>query len=112
MALPLVLPIVPPPMVNVPVQSAEALLMFNVPAFRVVPPENVVAPLNVSVPAPFLVRLKPPPIAPLSVSVPESDATVEAEPSVIAPAQVLVPLTLSSAPIPPNPLPFSVSDLE
>ena len=38
-ALPLVLSIVPPEIVKVPVPSAEALLMFKVPALSVVPPE-------------------------------------------------------------------------
>ena len=49
--------IVPPVMVNVPatVPSAEELLMFNVPALRVVPPVKVFAPDSVNVPAPILV---------------------------------------------------------
>ena len=38
MAAPEVLSIVPADMVNVPVPMADALLMFSVPAFNVVPP--------------------------------------------------------------------------
>src|SRR5437868_5191230 len=57
-------------MVKVPVPKAEALLMFNVPALRVVPPEYVFAPESVRVPTPAFVRLKPlPPIAPPTISV-------------------------------------------
>ena len=57
MAPALVLSMVPPAIVKVPVPGAAALLMFSVPAFRVRPLENVLAPEIVNVPAPFFVRL-------------------------------------------------------
>ena len=73
---PLVLLIVPPEIVKVPVPSAVALLMFNVPALNVVPPVNVFAPESVRAPAPALVSEKPEPeIAPPTVSVPPDTVT-------------------------------------
>ncbi len=57
MAAPLVLSIVPPLTVNVPEPTAVALLMINSPADSVVPPENVLLPVSVSVPLPAFVTL-------------------------------------------------------
>ena len=57
---PLVLSIVPPAIVNVPVPSAEALLIFNVPALKVVPPLNVFAPDSVHIPASCFVTVPAP----------------------------------------------------
>ena len=66
--------IVPPAIVNVPVPSAELLLMFNVPAERVTPPPCVLAPVRVSVPAPALVSKNEP--APSSITPPTVKALV------------------------------------
>ena len=91
---PVVLSIVPPLMTNAPaaVPSADALLMFNVPAFSVTPPVKVLAPGSVSVPAPaFTTELAVAPLAmtPPSVSVPALAVIVRlvpaAAPNVLAP---------------------------
>ena len=56
-AAPLVLPIVPPEIVNLPVPRAAAALILSCPAESVVPPLYVSEPASVSVPVPALVRL-------------------------------------------------------
>ena len=55
-AAPLVLPIVPPEIVNTPVPRAAALLMLSCPAESVVPPVYVSEPPRASVPVPVFVR--------------------------------------------------------
>ena len=55
------LSIEPPLMVNVPAPSAIPFPKVKVPALRVVPPEWVLLPPRISVPEPFLIRLKLPP---------------------------------------------------
>src|SRR6185369_674219 len=56
--------VVPALMVRVPaaVPSAFALLMFNIPALCVVPPENVLAPERDNSPAPDFINPNPPPL--------------------------------------------------
>src|SRR4051812_14559505 len=64
---------------------------------------------KVVLPGPATVIRNPPlTTPPVPVSVPAVDPIVLAEPNVIAPAHELVPLTFSSAPLPP-PVPFKVS---
>ncbi len=55
-AAPLVLPIVPPEIVNAPVPRAAALLMLSCPAERVVPPVYVSEPARASAPVPVFDR--------------------------------------------------------
>jgi len=86
-------------MVSVPVP-----FLVRVPAAPVLMP--VV--LMVVFPKPPTVRAKPVPVMPpVSVSVPESELMVAAEPSVIAPLHVLLFAGFSNAPKPP-PVPFRV----
>ena len=67
-------------------------------------------PLAVSVPAPFTVsRNVPLSMLPLSVKAVAAMPIVLAEANVTAPAKVLVPLTFCNTPIPPTPLPLSVT---
>ena len=96
-----VLSIVPPAIVKVPaaVPRACALLMFNVPAFSVVPPVNVFVPVRVSAPPPFLVRLFAPLITPaietalpfVSIVPADERVTVRVEGEVIVPPACSVP---------------------
>jgi hypothetical protein len=99
MAVPVVLSMNPPLMVNVAaaVPKAEALLMFSVPAFSVTPPLSVFAPDNVRAPAPFLMRVVavvPLAITPPSVNVPAFVVMVRlvptAVPRVVAPVPKLM----------------------
>src|SRR4051812_18687314 len=112
------------------VPNAVAFWMSTTPALTVVAPVYVLAPVNVRVPLPDIVSppvpliaavenvvlpapatvIRNPPLTtpPVPVSVPAVDPIVLADPSVITPAQELVPLTFSSAPVPP-PVPFNVS---
>lgn len=68
MAAAVLLSKVPPFIVKVPVPMALALLKFNVPELRVIPPVKVFAPLRVKIPVPVFVRLNAPPITPPIVS--------------------------------------------
>ena len=58
-----------PPLMTKPLPatlpSAEALLMFNVPALRVTPPVKVLTPDKIQVPASFFTTATLPPAAPL-----------------------------------------------
>ena len=64
----------------------------------------------VTFPAPLSVKRKPPLFTlPLSVNVPESELIVLAEPKVIAPAKLLLPLIFRNAPSLAMPEPFNVS---
>src|SRR5712692_821415 len=103
---------------------------FKVPALIVVLPANVFAPESVSVPdpdlvnapvllmTPLMVEFPAPPhvrpkvplsTLPLTVNVPPVEPMVEALARVIAPDQLFVPLTFSSAPAPLTPALFSVN---
>ena len=131
-----VLSIVPPVIVKVPatVPRALALLMFNVPAVRVVPPVNVFAPESVQVPASTFVSAplvvpriltSVPPAAPPSVRprvapvivpallmliIPVSPTMLLVLPRVINPAKVApVAELFITAPPPEIPVPFIVS---
>ncbi len=100
--LPEVLSIVPPLIVNVPVPTAVALLMFSFPADSVIPPVNVFAPESVSVPAPALVKLKvAPEITPPTVNVLAETVTLRLAPSATAPGprfNAFVPVKVKSPP--------------
>ena len=89
---PMVLSILPALIVNVPDPRAVALLIFNVPAPKVAPPEKVLAPLKVSAPAPALDKTPPPPTMPPSCKVlPLTVITVVPEGRVTLPVPRLNP---------------------
>ena len=79
-----------------------------VPVF-VMPAVPLITPLPVMFPAPAKVAAKFPVIAPERVKVPAVDPIVVAAARVMAPPQVLLPLTLSRAPVLLWPVPLRVS---
>ena len=83
-----------------------------VPSFVSVPEVDVLMPdvERVVAPEPPTVRANPlPVIPPVRVKVPESELIRDAEPSVIAPDQELLPETLRRAPADEIPVPFKVN---
>src|SRR5271170_2111314 len=103
MVPPLLLSIlVPALMTNVPVPRAVALLMFNCPADRVIPPSYVPAPFRINVPAPALVKLNveaPSVIVPPTVRLPALTVIMRFAPSVTVPVprfRSLVPTNVKS----------------
>jgi hypothetical protein len=93
----------------VPSPIALPPLNVNVPAFTVVFPVNVFAPLSVSSPAPAFVNENAPPNAP-DITTPLATVSVVFAVNVPAPLNVNVPFFVASPNVtaPPNVIPFDI----